>query len=87
MMVMMIMMMMWCRFLDIFHSSVLHPFIVILVLMVLLQFSGQGAITFYTVQIFKVGETDPPPKKKIILYWARGLLGMFTARFVSKSFL
>jgi hypothetical protein len=64
MMVMMIMMMMWCRFLDIFHSSVLHPFIVILVLMVLLQFSGQGAITFYTVQIFKVGETDPPPKKK-----------------------
>jgi hypothetical protein len=33
---------------------VLHPFIVILVLMVLLQFSGQGAITFYTVQIFQV---------------------------------
>jgi hypothetical protein len=47
------------RFLDILHSSVLHPFIVILVLMVLLQFSGQGAITFYTVQIFKVRQHMP----------------------------
>ena len=35
--------------------SVLHPFLVILVLMFVLQFCGQGAITFYTVQIFKVG--------------------------------
>jgi len=41
------------RFLDIFQKSVLHPFLVILVLMFLVQFSGQGAITFYTVQIFK----------------------------------
>ena len=42
------------RFMDIFQKSVLHPFLVILVLMFLVQFSGQGAITFYTVQIFKV---------------------------------
>ena len=42
------------QFRDIFNKSVLHPFLVILVLMFLLQFSGQGAITFYTVQIFKV---------------------------------
>ena len=34
--------------------KVLHPFLVILVMMGLLQFSGQGAITFYTAQIFKV---------------------------------
>jgi len=40
------------KFHDIFQKSVLHPFLVILVLMVLLQFSGQGAVTFYTVQIF-----------------------------------
>ena len=42
------------RFSDIFQKPVLHPFLVILVLMLLLQFSGQGAVTFYTVQIFKV---------------------------------
>ena len=34
--------------------KVLHPFLVIIVMMVLLQFSGQGAVTFYTAQIFKV---------------------------------
>ena len=34
--------------------QVLHPFLVIIVMMVLLQFSGQGAVTFYTAQIFKV---------------------------------
>ena len=42
------------QFRDIFQKSVLHPFLVILVLMFLLQFSGQGAITFFTVQIFSV---------------------------------
>ena len=35
-------------------AQVLHPFLVIIVMMVLLQFSGQGAVTFYTAQIFKV---------------------------------
>ena len=42
------------HFRDIFQKSVFHPFLVILVLMFLLQFSGQGAITFYTAQIFHV---------------------------------
>ena len=42
------------RFCDIFKIRVLHPFLVILVLMFVLQFCGQGVITFYTVQIFKV---------------------------------
>ena len=42
------------RFCDIFKIRVLHPFLVILVLMFILQFCGQGVITFYTVQIFKV---------------------------------
>ena len=42
------------HFSDIFQKSVFHPFLVILVLMFLLQFSGQGAITFYTAQIFHV---------------------------------
>ena len=42
------------HFRDIFQKSVFHPFLVILVLMFLLQFSGQGAITFYTAQIFYV---------------------------------
>ena len=46
------------EFRDIFQKSVLHPFLVILVLMFLLQFSGQGAITFYTVQIFTVSRTE-----------------------------
>ena len=46
------------RFKDIFQKSVLHPFLVILVLMFLLQFSGQGAVTFYTVQIFTVRKSD-----------------------------
>ena len=46
------------RFRDILQKSVLHPFLVILVLMFLLQFSGQGAVTFYTVQIFTVRNSD-----------------------------
>ena len=42
------------HFCDIFKKSVFQPFLVILVLMFLLQFSGQGDQTFYTVQIFHV---------------------------------
>ena len=49
------------QFKDIFKAPVVQPFIVTLVLMLLLQFSGQGSVTFYTVQIFSVsnlGETN-----------------------------
>ena len=42
------------HFRDIFKKSVFQPFLVILVLMFLLQFSVQGAMTFYTAQIFHV---------------------------------
>ena len=41
-------------FLDVFAPSVFRPFLVILLLMFIQQFSGQGAITFYTAQIFQV---------------------------------
>ena len=43
------------RFPELLKRPVLQPFLIILVMMVLLQFSGQGAVTFYTAQIFKVG--------------------------------
>ena len=42
------------RFPELLKRPVLQPFLIILVMMVLLQFSGQGAVTFYTAQIFKV---------------------------------
>ena len=44
------------RFPELLKRPVLQPFLIILVMMVLLQFSGQGAVTFYTAQIFKVGD-------------------------------
>ena len=42
------------KFHELFKRPVLQPFLVILVMMMLLQFSGQGAVTFYTAQRFKV---------------------------------
>jgi hypothetical protein len=42
------------RFRDLLERPVLRPFLIILVLMVLLQLSGQGAVTAYTAHIFKV---------------------------------
>ena len=39
---------------ELLTPSVLKPFVVTLVLMVLLQLSGQGAVTFYTGLIFQV---------------------------------
>ena len=56
------------RFRDIFQKSVLHPFLVILVLMVLLQFSGQGAITFFTVQIFSVSDCSVCKEKLVGIF-------------------
>merc|ERR1711910_259537 len=48
-------------FTDVFQKSVLYPFLVILVLMFLLQFSGQGVVTFYTAEIFKKAESAVDP--------------------------
>ena len=42
------------RLRNIFDSSVLPSLLVSLVLVTLLQCSGHGAVTFYTVQILKV---------------------------------
>ena len=42
------------RLRNIFDSSVLPSLLVSLVLMILLQCSGHGAVTFYTVQMLKV---------------------------------
>ena len=38
---------------DVLQPRVFYPFLVILALMFLLQFSGQGAMTFYTALIFR----------------------------------
>ena len=42
------------RFHELLERPVLQPLLVIIVMMALLQFSGQGAVTAYTAQIFKV---------------------------------
>ena len=39
---------------ELFERPVVHPTLVILVLMVVTQFSGHSALTFYTAQIFEV---------------------------------
>ena len=39
---------------ELLDSSVLRPFLVTLGLMVLVQFSGHGSITFYAAHIFQV---------------------------------
>ncbi|XP_059089898.1 facilitated trehalose transporter Tret1-2 homolog isoform X2 [Tigriopus californicus] len=65
---------------ELLHSSVFYPFIVILVLMFLLQFSGQGAITFYTAMIFKEAECVLSPKDCAfiigITYFLSSILGL-----------
>ena len=42
------------RIQDVFRKPVLQPFLITVTLTILFQFSGQGAVTFYTVQIFTV---------------------------------
>ena len=37
-----------------FRKPVLKPFLLTLILTILLQFTGQGSLTFYTIQIFTV---------------------------------
>ena len=39
---------------DLMKEPVLKPFLITLTLTVLIQFTGQGSITFYTIQIFSV---------------------------------
>ena len=48
------------RFHELLERPVLQPLLVIIVMMALLQFSGQGAVTAYTAQIFKVNMKGNP---------------------------
>ena len=41
---------------ELLDSSVLKPFLVTLGLMVLVQLSGHGSLTFYAAHIFEVGD-------------------------------
>jgi len=79
------------RFLDIFQKSVLHPFLVILVLMFLVQFSGQGAITFYTVQIFKDACCAVNPKNSALIigltYFVSAILSLILKNLIGRRIL
>lgn len=68
------------EFRDLLRPNVLHPFIVILVLMFLLQFSGQGAVTFYTALIFEEAQSVLDPKDCAVIiglsYFLSSILGL-----------
>ena len=49
------------RCVHMLKPPVLRPFLVILVLAVASQLSGQGAVTAYTLQIFQVSEYNKLP--------------------------
>jgi len=75
-----------CR--DLVQPSVLYPFLVILVLMFLLQFSGQGAVTFYAALIFEEAETALDPKQCAVVvgtaYLLSSILGLFLKKQVGR---
>ena len=79
------------RFKDLWQVSVLYPFLVILVLMFLFQFSGQGAITFYTALIFKEAEciVDHNDCALIIgvTYFLSSILGLFLKKHIGRRVL
>merc|ERR1719400_413207 len=79
------------RFCDIFKIRVLHPFLVILVLMFILQFCGQGVITFYTVRIFKdacsVVEAKDCALVIGVTYFLSALLSLVLKNLVGRRFL
>ena len=66
-------------FTDVFQKSIFYPFLVILVLMFLLQFSGQGAVTFYTALIFEEAESSVDPNDCALVigvtYFLSSILG------------
>ena len=65
---------------EMLDREVAYPFVVILVLMFLLQFSGQGAVTFYTALIFEEAEASVSPKDCAFIigftYFLSSLLGL-----------
>ena len=78
-------------FTDVFQKSVLYPFLVILVLMFLLQFSGQGVVTFYTAEIFKEAESAVDPNDCALVigvtYFLSSILGLVLKKHVGRRFL
>lgn len=78
-------------FTDVFQRSVLYPFLVILVLMFLLQFSGQGAITFYTALIFEEAESSIDPNDCALVigitYFLSSILGLVLKKHVGRRIL
>ena len=78
-------------FTDVFQKSVLYPFLVILVLMFLLQFSGQGVVTFYTAEIFKDAESAVDPNDCALVigvtYFLSSILGLVLKKHVGRRFL
>merc|ERR1719210_1374426 len=76
---------------ELLQRPVLHPFLVIIVMMVLLQFSGQGAVTFYTAQIFKDASSSLEPTNCALLvgvtYFCSALLGLVLKNLVGRRLL
>ena len=62
------------------HKSVFYPLLVVLALMFLFQFSGQGAITFYTALIFREAQCALSPNDCALIigvtYFASSILGL-----------
>merc|ERR550534_2631059 len=79
------------KFHEFFKRPVLQPFLVILVMMILLQFSGQGAVTFYTAQIFKDASSSLEPTNCALLvgltYLGSALLGLVLKNLVGRRLL
>ena len=78
-------------FTDVFQKSVLYPFLVILVLMFLLQFSGQGAVTFYTASIFEEAQSSIDPNDCALVigvtYFLSSILGLVLKKHVGRRIL
>ena len=79
-----------CR--DMFlQQSVFYPFLVILVLMFLLQFSGQGAITFYTALIFLEAKSAVDPNDCALIigvtYFASSIFGLILKKHFGRRIL
>lgn len=78
-------------FTDVFQKSILYPFLVILVLMFLLQFSGQGTVTFYTASIFEKAESSVDPNDCALVigvtYFLSSILGLVLKKHVGRRIL
>ncbi|XP_071743542.1 facilitated trehalose transporter Tret1 [Lepeophtheirus salmonis] len=76
---------------DVFHKSVVYPFLVILILNFLHQFSGQGVMTFYTGHIFREAQSSLDPKDCALIigvtYFLSSILGLILKKHVGRRVL